>query len=196
MLFIARKWPSLMIKWYNLEMSLPHTPASVKKTHQSLTFRIRKIAIIVTTLSFTEHFLGIIATAIATSKCPSDPTNLMKSFFEEHLPVFFQTVSYTGEMAFVAKFANVVNTVIWFYVDLFIMLIAIGLSSVFKRYCDYLLKFTGRQISKTFWDEQRNIYRSVCELVEAVDNVISPITIVSFSNNLYFVCLQLMNTLT
>ncbi|XP_063706213.1 gustatory receptor for sugar taste 64f-like [Culicoides brevitarsis] len=193
MLFIARKWPETMRFWRKVELSLPPMQDAVRS--KSMGRRIRKFAPTVTFLSLTEHTLGLIATGVSIVKCPIDPDDYVKSFFIEHLPVFFDDTTYEPWKAFLAKFANLVNTFMWFYVDLFIMLVAMGLSSVFKQYCDFLVKFSGKRVTKQFWDEQRAAYRQVCELIEYVDRVISPITIVSFSNNLYFICLQLMNSL-
>lgn len=46
-----------------------------------------------------------------------------------------------------------------------------------------------------FWTERRMQYRNLCNLCEDVDNAISKITIVSFSNNLFFICVQLLRSL-
>lgn len=48
---------------------------------------------------------------------------------------------------------------------------------------------------ETFWIENRINYRNICRLCEAIDKAIGPITIVSFGNNLYFVCVQLLKSL-
>lgn len=181
-----------MRHWRKVESTLP--PIQQTKGSRSMGRRIRILAPVVTCLSLTEHGLGLIATVVSIIKCP-DINDNVKSFFIEHLPVFFDSTSYAPWKAFFGKFANLVNTFMWFYVDLFIMIVAMGLSGVFRQYCDFLLKFSGKRVTKKFWDEQRATYRQVCELIEYVDRVISPITIVSFSNNLYFICLQLMNTL-
>lgn len=194
MLFIARKWPATMRHWRKVELSLP--PVQQTESSKCMGRRIRKWAPLVIFLSLFEHILGLIATVISIVKCPPiDINDTVKSFFIEHLPVFFDSTSYAPWKAVLSKFANLVNTFMWFYVDLFIMIVALGLSSVFRQYCDFLVKFSGKRVTKQFWDEQRATYRQVCELIEYVDKVISPITIVSFSNNLYFICLQLMNTL-
>lgn len=193
MIFIARKWPATMRHWRKVELNLP--PILGEKRSNGMGQRIRKVAPLVICMSLTEHILGIIATVISIIKCPIDPNDNAKSFFTEHLPVFFDATSYAPWKAVLAKFANLVNTFMWFYVDLFIMIVALGLSSVFRQYCDFLVKFSGKRMTKHFWNEQRAAYRQICELIDYVDRVISPITIVSFSNNLYFICLQLMNTL-
>lgn len=46
-----------------------------------------------------------------------------------------------------------------------------------------------------YWMEHRQYYRSVCDLVAFVDERISFITILSISNNLFFICVQLLNSM-
>lgn len=50
-------------------------------------------------------------------------------------------------------------------------------------------------MSPTFWSERRILYRELCRLCEEIDNAISMITMISFSNNLYFICVQLLRSL-
>uniref|UniRef100_A0A336LDD5 Gustatory receptor n=1 Tax=Culicoides sonorensis TaxID=179676 RepID=A0A336LDD5_CULSO len=167
MLLIARKWPSTMRYWRKVELCLP--PIQDGTHTNGMGSRIRIISPIVIFLSLSEHLLGLIATSIAVIKCPVDVNDPGKSFFIEHLPVFFDATYYTPWKAVLAKFANLVNTFMWFYVDLFIMIVALGLSTVFRQYCDFLLRFSGKRVTKRFWDEQRAAYRQICELIEYVD---------------------------
>lgn len=46
-----------------------------------------------------------------------------------------------------------------------------------------------------YWSDQRRYYRNVCDLVMKVDDKISFITILSVSNNLFFICVQLLNSM-
>ena len=45
-----------------------------------------------------------------------------------------------------------------------------------------------------YWNEHRTYYRNVCDLVAFIDENISFITILSISNNLFFICVQLLNS--
>ncbi|KAJ6634032.1 Gustatory receptor for sugar taste 64a, partial [Pseudolycoriella hygida] len=48
-------------------------------------------------------------------------------------------------------------------------------------------------IDEPLWAEIRHHYVLLCELVETVDKYISGITLLSCTNNLYFICYQLLN---
>lgn len=56
-----------------------------------------------------------------------------------------------------------------------------------------LIRF--QKMPETFWIENRINYRNICRLCDAIDTAIGPITMVSFGNNLYFVCVQLLKSL-
>lgn len=60
----------------------------------------------------------------------NDPLNeLMKIT----LPELFSLVEYSTWLAIIGKFLNVSSTFAWNYMDLFVMLISLGLSSRFKQ---------------------------------------------------------------
>lgn len=48
---------------------------------------------------------------------------------------------------------------------------------------------------ESFWSEHRVYYRSICDLCTTVDSAMGPLTLVSFSNNLWFICVQLLLSL-
>jgi gustatory receptor len=58
-------------------------------------------------------------------------------------PVFY-VLEYSPLVALAGKFMNVVATFIWSYMDLFVMIISIGLSSRFKLVNDYMMLQKGK----------------------------------------------------
>lgn len=48
---------------------------------------------------------------------------------------------------------------------------------------------------EVYWSTRRKQYRNLCELCTRIDGAISLITMISFSNNLYFICVQLLRSL-
>lgn len=48
---------------------------------------------------------------------------------------------------------------------------------------------------ESYWIKNRMRYRRLCDLCSTIDDAISKITIVSFANNLFFVCVQLLRSL-
>lgn len=122
---------------------------------------------------------------------------------------------YRPIIAFLGKIVNVCTTFLWTYMDLFVMLIGVGLSSRFRQINESLMRHKGQvndanwiftcvnsiymfhwqEMPESFWNEHRQYYRNMCDLCQAVDDAMSKITMVSFANNLYFVCVQLLRSL-
>jgi gustatory receptor len=50
-------------------------------------------------------------------------------------------------------------------------------------------------LSEQFWKQARENYTSLTQLTEALNHCISHIVLLSFASNLYFICLQLFNSL-
>lgn len=48
---------------------------------------------------------------------------------------------------------------------------------------------------ENFWVEHRIYYRNICDLCDTIDNAIGQITLVAISNNLWFICIQLLFSL-
>lgn len=46
-----------------------------------------------------------------------------------------------------------------------------------------------------FWCQRRLQYQQLSELCDAIDQAITKLTIIGFSNNLFFICIQLLRGL-
>jgi gustatory receptor len=50
-------------------------------------------------------------------------------------------------------------------------------------------------LSEQFWTQTRENYASLTQLAGTLNHYISHIVLLSFASNLYFICLQLLNSL-
>jgi gustatory receptor len=58
-----------------------------------------------------------------------------------------------------------------------------------------LMKVRGKRgICVSFWSEYRVYYREIVELVAVVDKALAKIIVISISNNLFFICVQLLRS--
>ncbi|XP_073836402.1 gustatory receptor for sugar taste 64f-like isoform X1 [Musca autumnalis] len=190
-LYLARKWPELMVQWYNLECQLP--PYSSQKDKRSMADKIRIVFFVGMTLSLAEHLLSVTQAIYYAARCgtTSDPVKNFLLITNEHL---FYIFPYSYLLGWFGRLLIIISTFIWNYMAVFVMLISIGLTCLFKQINDNLEKFKNKQMPAVFWAERRVQYRNVCILCEKVDNAISMITMMSFSNNLYFICVQLLKS--
>lgn len=208
---LAKTWPFLMKMWHDVENSLPN--GGNEEAKRAMCKRIRKTAAIILLLSATEHILSIMSSVILVTDCPNIKS-ILKAYYVHNFPQVFSFVKYSHFLGFYVKFVHITSTFVWSYTDLFIMMISCGLSAMFKQINDRMQRDKGKvsacKLEATtqkclllcnsqfmlpeYWNEQRQYYRSVCDLVAFVDENISFITILSISNNLFFICVQLLNS--
>lgn len=76
------------------------------------------------------------------------------------------------------------------------MQVSTGLAERYKCLNERVTRVTPAQLSAADWQELRQSYAALSALVKKVDNEISGIVLLSFGNNIYFICLQLLNGLS
>ncbi|KAH8371100.1 hypothetical protein KR093_006246 [Drosophila rubida] len=189
---LARKWPELMMHWHDIEQDLPQYRTQKEKWRMAHT--IHMVMLVGMMLSFAEHLLSMISAINYASVCnvTDDP---IKNFFMLTNDEIFFIMDYSTPLALWGKLQNVYSTFIWNYMDVFVMIVSVGLAAKFRQLNDNLLKFKGLHMPPSYWSERRIQYRNICSLCGKMDNAISLITMVSFSNNLYFICVQLLRSL-
>ncbi|KAM7355981.1 gustatory receptor 64f isoform 3-T3 [Cochliomyia hominivorax] len=189
---LARKWPDLMLYWYEIEQKLPPYTSQLEKCRMA--YKIRMVTFVGMMLSLTEHLLNCISVIHYSNFCPitDDPIENFFRLSNEHI---FKVFHYSSWWGWFGKISNFISTFTWNYMDIFVMIMSIGLAAKFQQLNENLIQFKNKHMSQTFWSERRILYRNLCSLCEKIDNAISMITMISFSNNLYFICVQLLRSL-
>ncbi|EDW05834.1 gustatory receptor 5a for trehalose [Drosophila mojavensis] len=188
---LARQWPQLMRRWARVESHLP--PYASRKEREQLARRIHSVASVLLSLSLMEHLLSIIS-AVYHKVCPlrQDP---VESYLYAVAVQFFHVFPYSNWLGWLGKLLNVLLTFGWNYIDLFVILVSIGLSHLLTRLTRQLQQLVERPMPEKFWTYVRTRYRSIVELIYDVDDAISGITFISFGSNVYFICLQLLKSI-
>ncbi|XP_012159837.1 gustatory receptor for sugar taste 64f [Ceratitis capitata] len=189
---LARKWPALMLDWHEVECDLPEYLTQIEKGR--LAYKLKMVTVVAMALSLAEHLLNITSHIIYSNSCPQTNDRIRDFFIltNQHL---FELFPYSIYLALWGKTQNILCTFIWNYMDVFVMIVSIGLAAKFKQLNDNLYKFKGMRMPEEYWSTRRKQYRNLCELCTRVDAAISVITMISFSNNLYFICVQLLRSL-
>lgn len=138
---LAKIWPSLMMKWHDVEKRLPQMEK--EKDRREMSVRIRKTAAIILTLSAIEHLLSIVSSVAVVLDCPRI-RNILKAYYVHNFPQVFSFVSYSHVLGVYVKFIHVTSTFVWSYTDLFIMMISCGLSAKFKQINELMLVDKGK----------------------------------------------------
>lgn len=188
---LARKWPKLINEWETVEKTLPQFRSEQEKL--VVKHKIIKITIFTMIVATLEH-ISSVCTYIHSANC-SKEDDKVRIFFLYSMNQMFHVLDYSLTTAIFIKIINLSCTFIWTYMDIFVILISLGISSKFKQLNDFLFRTKGTNQSERYWIEQRTNYQNICTLCENVDDAMGVITLISFSNNLYFICIQLLNSL-
>lgn len=93
------------------------------------------------------------------------------------------------------QWINTIAIVGWSCADILIMIVSIGLTQRFQQINQRLQSLhTTRIIDEATWTEIRSHYVLVCELLDVVDGQLGALIVLSCTNNLCFICFQLLNT--
>ncbi|GAB0088862.1 hypothetical protein DMENIID0001_033260 [Sergentomyia squamirostris] len=190
---IARKWPALAIQWHTIEKCLPQTEHLCSR--RSLKTRLQQLVSSVLILAAIEHSLSIVAGIDKSYRCMASNQSYLELYFLESLPHFFEIFPYHPLLGWFGYLINFYCTFVWNFMDLFIISIGISLTTKFKQVNVKIEQARGRIMSDVFWNNMRNYYQQVSWLVREVDKVISGLIFLSYLNNLYFVCVQLLHSL-
>ncbi|EDW62286.2 uncharacterized protein Dvir_GJ16715 [Drosophila virilis] len=188
---LARRWPALMRRWAHVEQQLPGYENWRQREH--LTRRIHSVSLALLTLSLMEHLLSILS-AVYHDYCPmrKDP---IESYLYADAQQLFYVFPYSNWLGWLGKIQNVMLTFGWNYIDLFVIIVGMGLSELLARLKHQLQHLVERPMPELFWTYVRTRYRSIVELIYDVDEAVSGIMLISFGSNLYFVCLQLLKSI-
>lgn len=90
-----------------------------------------------------EHLLNIIAAIQNATNCMITNDNFQNVFIDQ-MPHIFYFTSYSPTKAILGKFVNVMATFMWTYMDLFIIIISVGLVFRFQQINNNLMKHKGK----------------------------------------------------
>ncbi|KAI8430280.1 hypothetical protein MSG28_000602, partial [Choristoneura fumiferana] len=141
-----------------------------------------------------EHILSLVSAFTGAMVCYPN-TNVYEGFVKFFYPWVFKFLPYTTLLGMITQFLHFQATFIWNFSDLFVICMSYYLTSRLENINKKLILVQGKYLSELFWRSTREDYGRATQLVRKIDEVISGIVFISFANNLFFVCLQLFNTL-
>ncbi|CAG5036470.1 unnamed protein product [Parnassius apollo] len=184
---MAMKWPRLCLQISMTEALSPNFDTTlVKKCNMSCA--------IVLTLALVEHILSDLAGFAAVIDCQPHK-NAYEAFVTQSFPWVYVFLPYNHFVGFLSQLVNIQSTFTWSFADLFIICISFYLISRLEQVNLKIVTARGKNMSPYFWRSVREDYCRAASLVRRIDDVIGALIFISFANNLFFICLQLYNTL-
>lgn len=88
--------------------------------------------------------LKIVADTYNVQLCNKISEDPIKIVLINQLKTIFYFTSYSTWKAVFGKYLNIISTFIWSFMDLFVMLISVGLASRFRQINDHLFRHKGQ----------------------------------------------------
>ncbi|XP_055605242.1 gustatory receptor for sugar taste 64f-like [Uranotaenia lowii] len=189
---LARRWPALMTEWTTVERSLPQQPQLAGLSQRNR----RRVLIIMTVLILSalfEHALAKPAGLYRAYKCGI--TDLLEAHLMQAFPEMFSFLPFSIPLGFAAQIITSWLTFYWNYVDLFIIVLCIGLRQNIQHVNEVILQSKDHYHSEKFWHDHWRHFQKASGLVHKLKKKMSYLVVVSFSNNTFFICIQLIGVL-
>ncbi|XP_074030839.1 gustatory receptor for sugar taste 64e [Leptinotarsa decemlineata] len=186
---IARHWSYILREWSAVEMSM--------RGYFNETKAKRKFVVITAvfmSLGIVEHIFFIMNGIFQSKECQGFSEEPLKVYFQVSFQNYFSFIDYNIWIGAIIKFANTISTFTWIFTDLFITLISIAMTSKFEQI------FKRLEINKVthekFWKEIRHDYQKLYNLSKSLEKHLSFLVLVSYFHNIFFLCIQLYNSLS
>lgn len=148
---IARNWPELMRFWSKKEKNFLQHPYNVKTR---LSMKIKIVAGIILTLAFLEHVLFLTNELYIHNKiverCNCSDEFTLSYFLEHQFYFIFKRIHFNLAFGFFVEIFNFSLTLSWNYMDLFVMMISIGLVTRFNQINTRIVEVT-KKVRKFFF---------------------------------------------
>ncbi|XP_016662919.1 gustatory receptor for sugar taste 64e-like isoform X2 [Acyrthosiphon pisum] len=183
---LAREWPKVMEKWELMEREMKQYGYP-----PNMAFKIKMLTCIIMLLSIIEHLASILTGVLKAIHCSPDGLDIFRLYILTSLETVFTFIDYSFVVAIILKFFNCLYSFAWNFMDLLIIVLACALTDKFKQ----LNQKLDSVLPSMYWRKSRETYNVLASLTHDFDEFLSPLILLSFGHNLYFICLQLLNSL-
>ncbi|XP_061382669.1 gustatory receptor for sugar taste 64f-like isoform X2 [Danaus plexippus] len=182
------------MKWPNLCRYISCTEAIDPLNDYALVRKCNVACLLVLSFAFVEHGLLELSGFVFATDC-SPPGKVYETIIVNSFPWFNNIVNYNLNLGIITQLLNIQCTFNWNFSNLFVINISLYLTSRLEQINNRISAIKGKAMPSTFWRNVREDYNRITSLVRKVDKVIGGVIFISFANNLFFICFQLLHTL-
>ncbi|XP_060810407.1 gustatory receptor 5a for trehalose isoform X3 [Amyelois transitella] len=182
---LSRKWP-------RLSQQISKTEAVDPNMDSTLVRRCNACCITILTLALIEHLLSDLSSAAVSMDCENKG---YEGFIMQSFPWIFDVLPYNNVFGFISQLINIQCAFNWNFADVFVICVSMYLTSRLGQVNHRVRAVRGKHVPPIVWRTLREDYSRITKMVRRVDDVIGEIIFISFANNLFFICLQLLHTL-
>lgn len=196
---VAQNFQQLMVKWALTELNFSSLDYKLPTKSWPLRRRLVVVTIVYLGMSTLEHLLYL-ATEIRkqfydAEICKPKDVDMLRVFIFQHLPFIFKNIpiKYNHLLGFFFEYLNISYTFFWNFLDLFIILVSIGIAFLFEKINRRVGNFKSLIINVNVWAEIRVHHVQVCELLKYVNVSMGTLLSLSCFIDGYFMLVQLLN---
>lgn len=192
-MYLATKWKDIIGFWHKMEKPFLYEPYTMKGMNLSL--KIRLIGFVFFAFYLMEHltFIGMELHANKHQLATCNVTNM--TFFNNYMrrerPHLLDVLPYRWWIIPIFQWTITCLAFCWNYVDYFIIILSLGISTRFDQLNERLRQTPRHQMDRKFWLEVRLHFTNLIHLLEYIDEKISLLVLLSMSHNLFLVCTKI-----
>lgn len=195
--YFATKWREIMGFWYRKEKAFLQAPYK-RFGRISLTMRVRLIGVLFIILFLTEHlmFVGMELhdNYYQLKFCNVTNFSFLNNYMRRERPHLLDILPYRWWIFPLFQWTITCLAFSWNYVDFFIIILSVGLSTRFNQLNLRLRHTPNQQKDHKFWLEIRLHYTELVDLLQYTDDRISALILLSMSHNLFLICTKVLIT--
>ncbi|KAF9406734.1 hypothetical protein HW555_012997 [Spodoptera exigua] len=193
LLKLSQQWPALMTKAVETERSLTELTLDNK-----VVVRSNVLAYLFMALAMVEHILCTSFNIKFVMYCLQEAgitNNVMENYVEHRMPYIFNYIPYSFFSALFFEYLCLQSTFLWSFNDILIACISIYITAYFKTLNAVIATNSKKDKDAIPWSILRLHYSNLVKLVKEIDDNISSLILLSFFTDLFYICLQLFNSL-
>ncbi|XP_050309714.1 gustatory receptor for sugar taste 64f-like [Anthonomus grandis grandis] len=189
---LAMQWSKLMKSWCNID-KLMHINYGYPKC---LDKRINIFTCIFLSLGLADYILSV-CSRLETLYALYGKNTTAKIYYNDTFPQFFVYIPYTIPSGIFCTIMTLHSSLSWALNDLFIIITSCAIALRFQQiYCRISLKMQKHKGNCVlFWKEIREDYDRLASFCKELDEHLSPIILLSFFLNIFFLLIQLYHSL-
>lgn len=196
-LVLASRWKDIISYWEKLEK--PFLSSPYKMEGVSLSFKIRIIGIVFIIFYSTEHMMFITMELYNNHYqlvfCNVTTISFLNNYMRRERPHLLDVLPYRWWIFPLFQWTITLMAFCWNYVDYFIIILSLGLSTRFNQLNNRLRQTPTHQMNHEFWLDVRIHFTNLVDLLEFVDEQISFLVLFSMSHNLFLVCTKIFEAI-
>lgn len=180
-------------------MEKPFLFEPYKISGTSLSIKIRWIGIVFIVFYLTEHlmFIGMELhdNANQLTTCNVSSMTFLNNYMRRERPHLLDILPYRWWIFPIFQWTITLMAFCWNYVDFFIIILSLALSTRFNQLNERLRETPPNQMDRKFWLDIRLHYTNLVDLLEFIDDKISLLVLFSMSHNLFLICTKVFEAI-